>query len=64
MKFKVTDNNGKESFVEYEWNKEDGVPNEEDILENMEECTCCLNESVNHCEGECVMFDEGKVEVV
>lgn len=32
---------------------------EEIILQNMEVCICSLNESNNHCEGDCIMFDEG-----
>lgn len=63
MKFKVTDNSGRTQIVEYEWSKEDGIPNEETILENMETCNCQLNESTALCEGDCVKFDEGKVEM-
>ena len=33
---------------------------EEEIFENMEVCNCSLNESRNHCEGDCIMFDEGE----
>ena len=32
-----------------------------DILEDMEECNCQFNESVNHCEGECEMFGSSKI---
>ena len=34
---------------------------EEDIFENMEVCNCSLNESSNHCEGDCVKFDSGEI---
>jgi len=60
--FKVKDNFGNilES-KEYEWTKENGIPCEEKILEDMEVCNCGFNESVNHCEGDCIRFDEGEV---
>ncbi len=31
------------------------------ILENMEVCTCSMNESNNHCEGDCCRFENGKI---
>ena len=64
MIFRVTDNYGKAHFVEYEWDKEDGIPNAEDILDRMEKCTCSLNEFVSCCEGDCISFDNGVVELV
>ncbi len=64
LRFKVTDNHGRDHVVDYNWNKDDGIPNEETILEKMEECDCSLNESVNHCEGDCFKFDNGKVELI
>lgn len=61
FKFVVKDNQGKIHLSkEYELG-EDGIPDPETILEDMEECTCSLNESVSCCEGECINFDEGKV---
>ena len=60
--FIVKDNGGNICLSsEYAWTPEDGLPCEEAILEDMEECTCTLTESVNHCEGGCIAFDEGKV---
>lgn len=34
---------------------------EENIFEDMEECTCSLNESNNHCEGDCIRFDNSEI---
>lgn len=64
MKFNVTDNMGVVHLVEHEWTKEDGMPSEYEILEQMEVCSCQLNESNNHCDGDCINFDEGKVEII
>ena len=62
VSFEVKDNYGNiTQSKEYIWNKEDGLPCEEAILEDMEECDCSFNESVNHCEGECIRFNEGEV---
>jgi len=64
MRFKVIDNNGKEHITkEYHWDKKDGIPYEEKILEDMEECSCSLNESNSYCDGSCCLFDEGEVVV-
>ena len=40
---------------------ENGLPGHEEILEDMEECTCSLNESVNVCEGDCLQFEDAVV---
>lgn len=32
-----------------------------DIIEDMEECTCNLNESINYCEGDCIQFENAKI---
>ncbi len=34
---------------------------EEKIFEDMEVCTCSLNESNNHCEGDCIKFDNSEI---
>ena len=62
IKFKfVIENNGKKYIsAEYTLDK-DGLPDEETILEDMEKCTCSLNESVNVCEGDCIQFENAKV---
>ena len=64
IKFQVVDNFGKAHYTTYLWTEESGIPNKEDILENMEECTCDLNEAVSCCEGDCIRFDEGKVSII
>ena len=62
MRFKVIDNNGKEVTTKnYVWDREGGIPNEDKVLEDLEECTCNLNESDPYCDGSCFRFDEGKV---
>lgn len=60
IRFTVKDNYGRVSTVDYEWNKDDGIPDQETILENMEECSCSLNESVNTCECE-PEWDNGEI---
>lgn len=30
---------------------------EDSIIEDMESCDCSLNESINHCEGDCLKFE-------
>lgn len=63
IKFKfIIENQGKKYISQaYELNNEDGLPDEEIIVENMEECTCVMTESVNCCEGECIQFEDAKV---
>jgi len=34
---------------------------EEYVIQNEEECDCDLNESVNHCEGDCNKFENSKI---
>ena len=34
---------------------------EEEVIENEEECDCSLNESVNHCEGDCMRFENSQI---
>jgi hypothetical protein len=60
LRFTIKDNYGRISTADYKWNKNDGIPDQETILENMEKCTCSLNESVNHCECE-PEFDNGEI---
>ncbi len=62
VKFKfVVENHGKQWISrEYELD-ENGLPSEETVLEDMEECDCSLNESISVCEGDCVRFEDGKV---
>lgn len=31
------------------------------IIEDMEECNCALNESTNHCEGDCLRYENSVV---
>ena len=38
-----------------------GGISESDILEHMEVCTCQYNESVNHCEGDCIRFENSTI---
>jgi len=46
----------------YTLTNEDGLPPEEQIIEDMEgECTCSLNESVNCCEGGCMEWENAEV---
>ena len=60
IKFVVKNNLGKvELSKSYVWNKEDGLPNEEKILEDIETCNCLLSED-SFCEGGCINFDEGE----
>lgn len=33
----------------------------EEIIEDMEECTCSLNESNAHCEGDCVKYENSEI---
>ena len=62
MKFTIKDNYGNQHISkEYIWNREEGIPPEEKILEDMEECTCSLNESDAYCDGSCCTFENGKV---
>ena len=35
--------------------------NEDKIFEDMEVCNCSLNESNNHCEGDCIRFDNSEI---
>ena len=37
------------------------IGGEEAILEDLEICDCQTNESNNHCEGDCVRFDNSKI---
>lgn len=39
---------------------EEGIT-EDVIIENMEYCDCSMNESNNHCEGDCIRFDNSKI---
>jgi CDGSH-type Zn-finger protein len=62
MKFKVKDNFGRIHLSkEYEWDKYHGIPDEETILEEMEECNCSLNENNPYCDGSCCIFEHGEV---
>ena len=63
MKFKVKDNYGKVHISkDYEWNKQEGIPCEDMILDDMERpCSNnCANESTNVCDCPSE-FDEGEV---
>ncbi len=37
------------------------ISGEEQILQDMEVCNCPLNESSNHCEGDCIRFENSKI---
>jgi hypothetical protein len=62
MQFRIKDNNGNIHISKkYSWNKENGIPNEEQILEDIDNCSCSLNESNAYCDSSCSLFDEGEV---
>lgn len=61
FKFVVKDNNGNIHLTQTYTYDENGLPNYEKILEDMEKCNCTLTESVNCCEGDCINFDNGEV---
>lgn len=63
MKFKIKDNFGNIHISDdYDWDKEDGIPNEETLLEHMDEnfCSCIPNENTSYCDCES-QFDNGEV---
>ncbi len=35
--------------------------NPEDVIESMESCNCQFNESNNHCEGDCLRFENSEI---
>ena len=62
IKFKYIIENEQRKYMSREYTLgEDGLPDNETVLEDMEVCDCQLNESVNCCEGGCIQFENAEV---
>lgn len=63
IKFEFIINNEGTKCLSREYTLEDLMDSGDEykILEDMETCNCSMNESTNHCEGDCLQFENSEV---